>query len=117
MRVWLLTLAKAVRRSGSRVESGVPVGWPAKEPLRPKVSIATTSARDRQASPTVVGETPSLRESYRTVGNCTPIANSPDEINRPIAVVIPGALRSLIEFAISRVKVSLIISQQPIVFR
>ena len=79
--------------------------------------MAPTSASDRQASPTVVGETPSFRESWRTVGNCAPMISSPDEIMRPIAVAIPRALRSLIPLAISRVKVSLIIGMQSIVFR
>jgi hypothetical protein len=79
--------------------------------------MAPTSASDRQASPTVVGETPSFRESWRTVGNCAPMISSPDEIMRPIAVAIPRALRSLIPFAISRVKVSAIIRIQSIVFR
>jgi hypothetical protein len=78
--------------------------------------MAPTSASDRQASPTVVGETPSLRESWRTVGNCAPMISSPDEIMRPIAVAIPRALRSLIPFAISRVKESVIIRNQSIVF-
>jgi hypothetical protein len=42
--------------------------------------------------------------------------SSPDEIMRPIAVAIPRALRSLIPFAISRVKESVIIRIQSIVF-
>ena len=62
-------------------------------PLRPRVSIAPTSARRRQASETVVGETPRRRDSSRTVGSRAPTSSDPDEIIRPIVEAMRRAVR------------------------
>ena len=51
--------------------------------------MAPTSARLRHASLTVVGETPSRRDSSRTVGSRVPTGSAPDVIIRPM----PEAMR------------------------
>ncbi len=78
-----------------------PLGRRTSVPLRPLVSIAPTSARLRQASLTVVGETPSRRATSRTVGRRVPSVRLPAEIMRPITAAMPRALRSSPPVAIS----------------
>ena len=56
--------------------------------------MAPMSARVRQASPTVVGDTPRRFDNWRTVGSLVPTVSSPDDTSRPMAVAMPRALRS-----------------------
>jgi hypothetical protein len=55
--------------------------------------MAPTSARLRQASLTVVGETPRRRDSSRTVGSRVPTGSDPAVIIRPITLAMRRALR------------------------
>ncbi len=78
----------SVTRRYRRGEPG-PVGWRTYVPSRPRASMAPTSASVRQASLTVVGETPSRRDSSRTVGRRSSTGSEPAEISRPIAAAMP----------------------------
>ena len=100
---------RGVGRAGRQVEGEVagPLGDPAVAPgaagagrraheraaARRAARWRPTAARLRHASLTVVGETPSRRDSSRTVGSRAPTGRSPAVIMRPMTAAMRRALR------------------------